>query len=112
MQIRQWRLDADLTMVEAAARAGVSQPAWAEWEDPMHAGQRRRPTCAKIALGVGQPLTAVLAAAGYATILPNSQIAQAVAIEEMQVPERHRERFRTAAIQALRAVASAYVTAA
>jgi len=69
MQLGQWirrtRKDKDLTMEECAARAGVGQSVWSEWENENR--QRRPATIKKIAKGLGVPATEALEVAGYHT---------------------------------------------
>lgn len=110
-QVRIWRKEADLTTTEAAAKIGVAQPSWQEWENVKFTGQRERNTCLKIAQALDKPESVVLAAAGYDTVKPDADLAQQFAIMEESIPASMRPKFRRVAIHTLSSLASEMATA-
>lgn len=111
VSVKRWRDEAGLNQEEAAANAGVVQSQWAKWESASY-GQPKRATCIKIARALNISDEVVLAAAGYDTALPGSQLAQEIAIEEERVPAERRGEFRTMVRQLVKTTASVMSSAA
>lgn len=74
MSFAQWVKDAregkKLSVVECAARAGVTHPTWIEYENTSKNKQPKQATVIKIADALGVRVAEAIKAAGYASAPP------------------------------------------
>jgi len=111
ISLKRWRLDKGLKIGEAAELAGVTQPAWSEWENELNLSQRKRSTCAKIAKALDMPLDIVLAAAGYDSLDRDDELAKVIALEEQRVPAHRRNEYRSMVRHLIETTASVMASA-
>ena len=108
--VKRWRMDKGLKVIEAASRAGVTQPAWSEWEDENNTAQRKRGTCLKIARALELPEAVVLSAAGYDGLEPETELAHLVAVQVEKIPPSRRQEYRFMATKMLEALTAGFTS--